>query len=32
MSQRYGLEGWSPAQIAHFGRTHFGLFAGLAQQ
>lgn len=32
MAQRYGLEGWSPAQIAHFGRTHFGPLAGLAQQ
>ena len=32
MALRYGLEGWKPAQIAHFGRTHFGPFAGLAQQ
>lgn len=32
MAQRYGLDGWSPAQIAHFGRTHFGPLAGLAQQ
>jgi N-glycosylase/DNA lyase len=32
MARRYGLEGWSPAQIAHFGRTHFGRHAGLAQQ
>ncbi len=32
MARRYGLEGWSPAQIAHFGRTHFGAHAGLAQQ
>jgi N-glycosylase/DNA lyase len=32
MALRYGLEGWKPAQIAHFGRTHFGPLAGLAQQ
>ena len=32
MARRYGLEGWGPAQVAHFGRTHFGLQAGLAQQ
>jgi N-glycosylase/DNA lyase len=32
MARRYGLEGWSPTQIAHFGRTHFGAYAGLAQQ
>ena len=32
MSQRYGLAGWKPAQIAHFGRVHFGPLAGLAQQ
>ncbi len=32
MERRYGLEGWRPAQIAHFGRTHFGPHAGLAQQ
>jgi N-glycosylase/DNA lyase len=32
MAARYGLEGWKPAQIAHFGRVHFGSFAGLAQQ
>jgi len=32
MSRRYGLEGWKPAQVAHFGRTHFGPWAGLAQQ
>lgn len=32
MARRYGLEGWSPAQVAHFGRTHFGSAAGLAQQ
>lgn len=32
MERRYGLAGWSPAQIAHFGRVHFGPQAGLAQQ
>lgn len=32
MSERYGLHGWKPAQIAHFGRVHFGPLAGLAQQ
>jgi N-glycosylase/DNA lyase len=32
MARRYGLDGWTPAQIAHFGRTHFGACAGLAQQ
>ncbi|MBS0662009.1 MAG: DNA-binding protein [Verrucomicrobia bacterium] len=32
MAARYGLEGWKPAQVAHFGRTHFGPLAGLAQQ
>jgi N-glycosylase/DNA lyase len=32
MALRYGLQGWKPAQISHFGRVHFGVFAGLAQQ
>ena len=32
MARRYALDGWSPAQIAHFGRVHFGAHAGLAQQ
>lgn len=32
MAVRYGLHGWKPAQIAHFGRVHFGPLAGLAQQ
>ena len=32
MERRYGLTGWKPAQIAHFGRAHFGALAGLAQQ
>jgi N-glycosylase/DNA lyase len=32
MARRYGLKGWKPAQIAQFGRSHFGAGAGLAQQ
>ncbi len=32
MMNRYGLAGWKPAQVAHFGRVHFGRHAGLAQQ
>jgi len=32
MAARYGLQGWTPAQVAHFGRVHFGPLAGLAQQ
>jgi N-glycosylase/DNA lyase len=32
MARRYGLAGWKPAQIAQFGRAHFGPRAGLAQQ
>jgi N-glycosylase/DNA lyase len=32
MARRYGLSGWMPTQIAHFGRVHFGAGAGLAQQ
>jgi len=32
MARRYGLSGWTPTQIAHFGRVHFGAGAGLAQQ
>jgi N-glycosylase/DNA lyase len=32
MARRYGLGGWTPTQIAHFGRVHFGTGAGLAQQ
>jgi len=32
LARHYGLEGWSPAQVAHFGRAHFGPHAGLAQQ
>jgi N-glycosylase/DNA lyase len=29
---RYGLNGWKPAQLASFGRIHFGRYAGVAQQ
>ena len=32
MARRYGLDGWSPAHVAQFGRAHFGPLAGLAQQ
>lgn len=32
LARHYGLDGWSPAQVAHFGRAHFGPHAGLAQQ
>ncbi len=32
LARRYGLDGWKPAQVAHFGRAHFGPLAGLAQQ
>jgi N-glycosylase/DNA lyase len=32
MARRYGLDGWRPAQLAQFGRVHFGPLAGLAQQ
>ncbi len=32
LATRYGLANWKPAQVAHFGRTHFGPLAGLAQQ
>lgn len=32
LAHHYGLEGWPPAQVAHFGRAHFGPLAGLAQQ
>ncbi|MGH7995460.1 MAG: DNA-3-methyladenine glycosylase family protein [Opitutaceae bacterium] len=32
MARRYGLERWRPAQVAQFGRIHFGPQAGLAQQ
>jgi N-glycosylase/DNA lyase len=32
MERRYGLTNWKPAQVAQFGRAHFGPLAGLAQQ
>jgi len=32
LARRYGLEGWAPAQVAQFGRAHFGPAAGYAQQ
>ncbi|MFM1850518.1 MAG: hypothetical protein RIS54_202 [Verrucomicrobiota bacterium] len=32
LARRYGLNGWTPAQVAQFGRAHFGNLAGLAQQ
>jgi N-glycosylase/DNA lyase len=32
MASRYGLHGWKPGHLAHFGRIHFGPRAGLAQQ
>jgi N-glycosylase/DNA lyase len=32
MALRYNLDDWKPAQVAQFGRVHFGAFAGYAQQ
>ena len=32
LARRYGLQGWKPAQVAQFGRAHFGPLAGYAQQ
>lgn len=32
LARRYGLDGWKPAQVAQFGRAHFGDLAGFAQQ
>ena len=32
LARRYGLEDWKPAQVATFGRAHFGPLAGFAQQ
>lgn len=32
LARRYGLDGWKPAQVAQFGRAHFGELAGFAQQ
>jgi N-glycosylase/DNA lyase len=32
LERRYQLTGWKPAQLAQFGRAHFGPLAGYAQQ
>ena len=32
LARRYDLTDWKPAQVAQFGRAHFGPLAGLAQQ
>ena len=32
LARRYDLDDWRPAQLAQFGRAHFGPLAGLAQQ
>ena len=32
LGDAYGLRGWKPAPLEQFGRAHFGLAAGLAQQ
>ncbi len=32
MTRHYQLTNWTPSQVAHFGRIHFGAAAGLAQQ
>ncbi|MBI2513835.1 MAG: DNA-binding protein [Opitutae bacterium] len=32
LARRYGVDGWKPAQVAQFGRVHFGPLAGFAQQ
>ena len=32
MERHYALTNWKPAQVAQFGRAHFGPLAGLAQQ
>jgi len=32
LGRRYRLTGWKPAQLAQFGRVHFGAQAGLGQQ
>jgi N-glycosylase/DNA lyase len=32
LERRYDLANWKPAQLAQFGRAHFGPLAGLAQQ
>jgi N-glycosylase/DNA lyase len=32
LAARYGLTGWTPRQLAQYGRAHYGPLAGLAQQ
>lgn len=32
LARHYALDGWKPAQVAQFGRAHFGPHAGFAQQ
>ena len=32
MKRIYNLENWDSGKVAHFGRVHFGKYAGLAQQ
>ncbi|MDQ8205697.1 DNA glycosylase [Pelagicoccus sp. SDUM812003] len=32
LQTRYQLHGWTPSQLAQFGRVHFGRYAGFAQQ
>jgi len=32
MQRRYQLDDWNSKQVSHFGRRHFGSYAGLAQQ
>jgi N-glycosylase/DNA lyase len=32
LAEHYGLDAWRPTQVAAFGRAHFGVHAGLAQQ
>ncbi len=32
LQNRYGLHDWNAKQLTHFGRIHFGEYAGLAQQ
>jgi N-glycosylase/DNA lyase len=32
MQRRYQLDDWNAKQVSHFGRIHFGSYAGLAQQ
>ena len=32
MQRHYQLDDWTPKKVSHFGRKHFGKYAGLAQQ